>query len=460
MPAHSSLADNRPCGVSGPQPGAPGCAFSAPILDPDADEGDVQFCVRNTFIECWTIRPSAADEVLGRRQIHSCPASPKATSRATTLEGSSSTCSDTGDAEIEPSLSPECRDSPDEKEEVPHAWAAPALFGSTPPSAPPYDPPWLPQTPAGCIQSTAETTGGSMAQCAPTLGNYQTIQYPGHYTISEDATRAAITPMTLPACSGPSFAQSVPQRFPLQGQPPNDGFLCEPNFHVPAASMPSQQETYDNAHLNTSSGGNGYLYGPDGCTVCSTVGSYHLGPQNLDGDCTAVYLAGTQSFTLGFASEQRKVLQLSSALTGSSVSTAPASAPPTPSPASAASVPSPASRSMLSLAPSPTASLLGAPSPQDRVATAVSGPGCSSMLSLGSAGHAAGRCKPCAFFHTVGCENGVACIFCHLCEAGEKRARRKQKIESRRSARKLRQVLTSSRSTSGRAGPQLRERCI
>lgn len=47
--------------------------------------------------------------------------------------------------------------------------------------------------------------------------------------------------------------------------------------------------------------------------------------------------------------------------------------------------------------------------------------------SVGSAGHSSGECKPCAFLHTKGCENGYACQFCHLCDAGEKKRRRREK---------------------------------
>lgn len=49
------------------------------------------------------------------------------------------------------------------------------------------------------------------------------------------------------------------------------------------------------------------------------------------------------------------------------------------------------------------------------------------MQTLGSTGHLQGTCKPCAFVHTRGCENGAACPFCHLCDAGEKQRRRKEK---------------------------------
>eukprot|EP00929_Paragymnodinium_shiwhaense_P004297 TRINITY_DN105141_c0_g1_i1.p1 TRINITY_DN105141_c0_g1~~TRINITY_DN105141_c0_g1_i1.p1 ORF type:complete len:421 (+),score=73.49 TRINITY_DN105141_c0_g1_i1:75-1337(+) len=49
--------------------------------------------------------------------------------------------------------------------------------------------------------------------------------------------------------------------------------------------------------------------------------------------------------------------------------------------------------------------------------------------SLGSLGHAAGTCKPCAFFlrEDTTCQNGRDCSFCHLCEAGEKKRRRKER---------------------------------
>lgn len=47
------------------------------------------------------------------------------------------------------------------------------------------------------------------------------------------------------------------------------------------------------------------------------------------------------------------------------------------------------------------------------------------LPSEGSALHAEGRCKPCVFLHTKGCENGITCPFCHLCGPGEKKLRRK-----------------------------------
>lgn len=51
----------------------------------------------------------------------------------------------------------------------------------------------------------------------------------------------------------------------------------------------------------------------------------------------------------------------------------------------------------------------------------------SDLPNLGSAGHYTGDCKPCAFFLKKGCDNGSKCVFCHLCDAGEKKRRLKEK---------------------------------
>jgi hypothetical protein len=49
--------------------------------------------------------------------------------------------------------------------------------------------------------------------------------------------------------------------------------------------------------------------------------------------------------------------------------------------------------------------------------------------SIGSALHAQGLCRPCAWFwKPKGCENGSECRHCHLCPEGEIQARRKSKL--------------------------------
>lgn len=45
--------------------------------------------------------------------------------------------------------------------------------------------------------------------------------------------------------------------------------------------------------------------------------------------------------------------------------------------------------------------------------------------SVGSKHHATGRCKPCAFYHTKGCQSGAGCQFCHRCPAHEKQRRKR-----------------------------------
>jgi hypothetical protein len=48
--------------------------------------------------------------------------------------------------------------------------------------------------------------------------------------------------------------------------------------------------------------------------------------------------------------------------------------------------------------------------------------------TVGSAKHHLGECKPCAFFwKPAGCTNGVNCVYCHLCDAKEKKRRQKEK---------------------------------
>jgi len=49
------------------------------------------------------------------------------------------------------------------------------------------------------------------------------------------------------------------------------------------------------------------------------------------------------------------------------------------------------------------------------------------LVSIGSVGHSIKDCKPCVFLHTRGCKSGRDCSFCHLCEAGEKKRRQKEK---------------------------------
>ncbi|OLQ14196.1 hypothetical protein AK812_SmicGene1688 [Symbiodinium microadriaticum] len=40
------------------------------------------------------------------------------------------------------------------------------------------------------------------------------------------------------------------------------------------------------------------------------------------------------------------------------------------------------------------------------------------------------ECRPCAFLYAKGCQNGAMCLFCHLCDKGEKKRRQKAKKAS------------------------------
>mmetsp|Transcript_23633 Transcript_23633/g.67788 ORF Transcript_23633/g.67788 Transcript_23633/m.67788 type:complete len:483 (-) Transcript_23633:175-1623(-) len=60
--------------------------------------------------------------------------------------------------------------------------------------------------------------------------------------------------------------------------------------------------------------------------------------------------------------------------------------------------------------------------------------------SRGSALHKFGACKPCAFVGHGVCRNGLNCQFCHLCEPGEKKRRRKEWLETKRQARRQTEV--------------------
>lgn len=53
--------------------------------------------------------------------------------------------------------------------------------------------------------------------------------------------------------------------------------------------------------------------------------------------------------------------------------------------------------------------------------------GCDDFPSIGSLGHYLRRCKPCAFASRAGCSSGAQCKFCHLCDPGENKMRRKEK---------------------------------
>jgi len=65
------------------------------------------------------------------------------------------------------------------------------------------------------------------------------------------------------------------------------------------------------------------------------------------------------------------------------------------------------------------------------------------MPSKGSALHKWGACKPCAFHCASGsasCQSGIDCAFCHLCEPGEKKRRKKERQSIKRESRDARKA--------------------
>lgn len=95
----------------------------------------------------------------------------------------------------------------------------------------------------------------------------------------------------------------------------------------------------------------------------------------------------------------------------------------------------------------PSSGVLGNMAPVLRLAEWVQQPelGSPQLPTVGSEGHNAGTCKPCAFYHSKGCSNGVNCSFwatpwfgfCHLCPADEKKRRQKEKGAMMREARRM-----------------------
>eukprot|EP00931_Biecheleriopsis_adriatica_P043736 TRINITY_DN24991_c0_g3_i1.p1 TRINITY_DN24991_c0_g3~~TRINITY_DN24991_c0_g3_i1.p1 ORF type:complete len:379 (+),score=60.76 TRINITY_DN24991_c0_g3_i1:75-1139(+) len=71
-----------------------------------------------------------------------------------------------------------------------------------------------------------------------------------------------------------------------------------------------------------------------------------------------------------------------------------------------------------------------------------------SATNVGSRGHLMRMCKPCAFFNTKGCKDGIDCKFCHLCEPGEKKRRKKEKSAFLRTVHRWQTANTSGWSPS------------
>eukprot|EP00448_Togula_jolla_P006530 CAMPEP_0170600750 /NCGR_PEP_ID=MMETSP0224-20130122/17497_1 /TAXON_ID=285029 /ORGANISM="Togula jolla, Strain CCCM 725" /LENGTH=504 /DNA_ID=CAMNT_0010925489 /DNA_START=48 /DNA_END=1562 /DNA_ORIENTATION=- len=77
-------------------------------------------------------------------------------------------------------------------------------------------------------------------------------------------------------------------------------------------------------------------------------------------------------------------------------------------------------------------------------------PGGDNLPSEGSAGHAAGTCRPCAHHNRpAGCVKGKSCTFCHICEDGALKQRKKEKLTRLREEKRLRPKDNTSRRSEG-----------
>uniref|UniRef100_A0A7S1B2S4 C3H1-type domain-containing protein n=1 Tax=Noctiluca scintillans TaxID=2966 RepID=A0A7S1B2S4_NOCSC len=84
------------------------------------------------------------------------------------------------------------------------------------------------------------------------------------------------------------------------------------------------------------------------------------------------------------------------------------------------------------------------PQPEEEERFETAGADASSALgspeypTVGSAGHSTGQCKPCAFiWKETGCNRGIACPFCHLCDSRERRRRAKERMNSVKLCRRM-----------------------
>jgi len=77
----------------------------------------------------------------------------------------------------------------------------------------------------------------------------------------------------------------------------------------------------------------------------------------------------------------------------------------------------------------------------DASSRAQPGVGSLELPSRGSVLHRWGACRPCAFVFQGGCQNALDCQFCHLCEPGEKKRRKKERQTFKRDTKTMQQAV-------------------
>eukprot|EP00929_Paragymnodinium_shiwhaense_P038213 TRINITY_DN20236_c0_g1_i1.p1 TRINITY_DN20236_c0_g1~~TRINITY_DN20236_c0_g1_i1.p1 ORF type:complete len:1236 (+),score=318.75 TRINITY_DN20236_c0_g1_i1:156-3863(+) len=78
------------------------------------------------------------------------------------------------------------------------------------------------------------------------------------------------------------------------------------------------------------------------------------------------------------------------------------------------------------------------PAPNPLAAPFIPSVGSNALPSVGSAGHAKGTCKPCAFV-LDGCRSGTQCAFCHICKPEERQGKKRGRwnLKRRKNANEL-----------------------
>lgn len=386
---------------------APEAAFAHPIS------------VKNTFVDYGSQRSPSLEPFYRQRKASSCPSSPAA--RGEEEQGAHTTT-----AVLAADKHFMLTESEDELKELrvfcakacpqagaPHGGAAAAAVTEAPTRCPSLDSPAEWQFFADSSCSPSETRGPSMtisvSPAAPGASPFAEAASPFHASMYTPMCSYAMQMGNDAFClgvGGPSPMASMVQAPTIPQQ-------SQASLAVPLAQRPQ----------------------PLCATAATTVGSR---PQARTGH-TILSLAdaisepsASPTAAPALPTELNGVVSVANAATPLGSPTARAVSPPMP--------PAPPSESpLMSSGGSALAAAMstGAAPPSPPKGPAL---GSAELPSVGSAGHNSGDCKPCAFFHTAGCSNGVSCQFCHTCDANEKKRRRKEKIQRERMAGKAKQA--------------------
>lgn len=223
-----------------------------------------------------------------------------------------------------------------------------------------------------------------------------------------------LTSISLPSPCVPSEPCSHKRMASLQSQATTATFLD----HIPAVNLDSDDEdALDNA-------------GSPRLQALTALFEYILPKEPLEPSVKNTFIDYPVARPDGWAAcfEERRVRSAPGSVCHGS---------PRADPASDASISRPLPQQQQAIASRPKTRR--GPTRASMTSAMVQALGSPEMPTVGSQAHDRGRCKPCAFsWKPEGCQGGVDCPFCHLCDSGEKTRRRKTKNEQRKSSSKLR----------------------